>query len=148
MAMLRGWRRQRANLIFAPLAMPLPLLPADPSLSLSLLHFPPAALTVCVSLTHNSRALFIPLSRLPVRYAGRRVRFSTSSTLAYFTQSILLDIYTRMCTYTHTHTLPLSLSISISLNLSINLIRLKVRYKLSLRRDGVNSLKYFVIEYS
>jgi len=30
-AMLRGWRRQRANLIFAPLAMPLPLLPVDPS---------------------------------------------------------------------------------------------------------------------
>lgn len=49
-AMLRGWRRQRANLIFAPLAMPLPPPPSSESPA------SPCAATVHVSLTHNSPA--------------------------------------------------------------------------------------------
>lgn len=135
MAMLRGWRRQRANLIFAPLAMRLPLLPAD-------LPFPrsPLIVTVRVSLTHNSHALFIPPSRSPVIYAGRRPCFSISSTLAYFVQSV----HTTGCALSVSPSPPLSLSRIASLN---NPTNLKVCYKLSLRR-GVNSLKRFAIEYS
>lgn len=102
MAMLRGWRRQRANLIFAPLAMPLPLLPADPLPSF------PSRLTVCVSLTHNSHALFIPLSHSPIICVGRYPRFSISSILAYFiTQSV--------------HTTGYSLSLYLCLSLSLSL---------------------------
>lgn len=100
-------------------------------------HFPPAALTVRVSLTHNSRALFMSLSHSPVIYVDRRPRFSVPSTLAYFTQSV----------HTTEYSFSPSLLLSISSYLSTNLISLKVRYKLSLRR-GVNSLKCFAIEYS
>lgn len=46
-AMLRGWRRQRANLIFAPLAMPLPPPLSSESPPRPLARFP---------LTHNSPA--------------------------------------------------------------------------------------------
>lgn len=104
-------------------------------------HFPPAALTVRVSLTHNSRALFMSLSHSPVIYVDRRPRFSVSSTLAYFTQSV------HTTEYSFSFSLPPSLLLSISSYLSTNLTSLKVRYKLSLRR-GVNSLKCFAIEYS
>lgn len=105
--------------------------------SIPLLHFPPAAraLTVCVSLTHNSRARSLSrrtVSLTPVIvYAGRRPppRFTVSSTLAYLTQSALLDI----------------LALSLAHVASFNKPNLKVCDELSLRRSVI-SLKCFATE--
>lgn len=104
-------------------------------------HFPPAALTVRVSLTHNSRArslcrcLTHPLYTLTVAPALAYPRLWHTS----HNQYILLN----------TISLPPSLSSSRYFIVSLNkpYPSLKVRYKLSLRR-GVNSLKCFAIEYS
>lgn len=53
-----GWRRQRANLIFASLAMPLPLPPSVSHLPLPYFSSTPS-LTIRVFFTHNSGALSI-----------------------------------------------------------------------------------------
>lgn len=103
-AMLRGWRRQRANLIFAPLAIPLTPPPFSESPLSSILPLDPPTETVRVSLTHNTpaRSLYLAISftryirpRLCYRYRRRRRRrrshcrcFGVSSTLAYFAQSV------------------------------------------------------------
>lgn len=74
-----GWRRQRANLIFAPLAMPLPLLPSvshlpSPYFSFSL------SLAIRVFFTHNSCALSMYcLSAYPLYLLAPSSRFDISS---------------------------------------------------------------------
>lgn len=128
-AMLRGWRRQRANLIFAPLAMPLPpLLSSESPLSSILLLAPPAA-TVRVSLTHNTPACSLYLAVSFTRYIRpgpcyrrrrRRRRhcrcFGVSSTLAYFAQSVPM--------YSTGSSLSLFLSLFLCVSVVVSLKRL------------------------